>query len=150
MCISLRDRDLKYVVGTISNHMILKSRSSQHIFQHKSMRYYKPLIKIYANTCMHTNNHAHICIYMICTHKQDYTHTCICKAIDIYSYVHAHPQQMCMSISAYVYSSTNNAWEDKILSAYRWLSTKLLQLPPQSRTKPSIRTSQAPDISRMQ
>ena len=149
MCISLRDRDIKYVVGPISNHMILKSRSSQHIFKHKNAGWNKSLAKIYASTRMHTNSHAHICIYMICAHIQDYTHTCICTAIDIYSYVHAHQQQMCLSISAYVYSSTNNVWEDKILSAYRWLSTKLLQLPPQSCTKSSIRTSRA-DISRMQ
>ena len=38
MCISLRDRDIKYVVGMIGSHMILKSRTSQHIFQHKSAR----------------------------------------------------------------------------------------------------------------
>ena len=51
-----------------------------------------------------------LCSYVICT---SYTHTCICTAIDM---------------SAYVYSSSNDAQEDKNPNAYRWLSIRLLQL----------------------
>ena len=95
--------------------------------QHKSVRQNIPLTKIYANTSMHTNNHAYTCICMICTYIHSYTHTCLCTAIDIYLYVHAHQQQICVSISANVYSSTNDALEDTSPNAYRWLNAILLQ-----------------------
>ena len=77
---------------------------------------------------MYTNNHAYTCIYMICTHIQAYTYTCICTAMDIYLYIHAHPPQMCMSMSAYVYSSTNDTLKNKCPNEYRWLSTYMDKL----------------------
>ena len=75
MSISLRYRDIKHAVGNIRNHMILKSRTSLHIFQHKSTRWNIPLIRIYANTRMHTNNQAFCMhIYDMHTYTSRYVH----------------------------------------------------------------------------
>ena len=63
--ISLRDRDMKYAVSEILNHMILKSRTGLHVYIYSNT---KCEIK---HTYTHKQPYAYTCINMICTYIQD-------------------------------------------------------------------------------
>ena len=105
MGISLWNRDIKYAVGKIRNHVILKSCTGLHIFQHKTEKYNLQLTKnrgkhTYAHKQPRTYIHIYAHIYKP-MRTYAYAQIYIYIYINTYSYMLTH--QVCMHISAYAY-----------------------------------------------